>query len=554
MEFEKITTVFDNEEKSFAEKHREELDGHVANMILRSLASAPLKNIVVDHAVGRRPIKAGMLLALALSFSEKMKQFIHSDRVGIVLPPGIPSIVVNLATLFANKIPVNLNFTLGRNSLESSMQIAGIKTVITVDAMRDKLKDFPWPKDTIDFVGVVKRFSKFSLIRRCVLVNMLPGKMLARIYDIPTTGGNKEATLLFTSGSVGEPKGVLLTHRNIIGNVMQILDLLPEVKSGHKLLANLPVFHSFGFTVGMCLPLMINLPLVTCPSPLDVKKNIKAIAEDKPTILLGTPTFLRPYLKRATTEQMSPIKIVVAGAEKAPEDLIQAWEKHFSCIFIEGYGMTEASPIVSLNLLTEKDRRAGSVGRICPGMSARVVDPESGMPLKLGDEGILQIHGVNVFGGYFQDPERTIQVLHKGWFHTGDLARIDQDGFLFIEGRISRFSKIGGEMVPHGTIEEAVVRALKLEEEEKLPLAVTSRLDTTKGEVLVVLNTLPDVTLDSVKQILSDAGFPNLWIPREMKMVPEIPTLLTGKLDIRACREVASRNEDTNASFEDLSS
>lgn len=550
MPVEQSSTVFNHDEKEFINKHFDALDGNLADVVLRSLAGSPLRNIVIDHSIGRRPIKAGMLLAIALTFSEKIKQFINSERVGIVLPPGIPCVIVNLATLFAGKIPVNLNFTLGRSSLESSMQIAGIKTVITAEAVRNKLKDFPWPKDTIDFVGVVKRFRKFQLIKRCVLVNVLPSKILARIYDIPSKGGNKEAALLFTSGSVGEPKGVLLTHRNIIGNILQVIEMVPDLKQ-YKLLSNLPVFHSLGSTVGMWLPLVVCVPVVTCPSPLDIKRILTAIEKDKPNVLLGTPTFFRPYLKRATAEQMSPIKLVVAGAEKAPKDLIEAWEKHFECNFLEGYGLTEASPLAALNPLKPEDRKPDSVGRICPGMSARVVDSDTLAPLPLGSEGVLQLRGVNIFGGYFQDPERTNQVLHDGWFHTGDLARVDEQGFIFLKGRISRFSKIGGEMVPHGTIEEAIIRALNLQEEEKIPLSVTSRVCPIKGEVLVVLNTLPDISLEEIKKILTDAGFPNLWIPREMKMVPAIPVLLSGKLDIRACREIASRNEDTNTSFGD---
>jgi acyl-[acyl-carrier-protein]-phospholipid O-acyltransferase/long-chain-fatty-acid--[acyl-carrier-protein] ligase len=343
----------------------------------------------------------------------------------------------------------------------------------------------------------------------------------------------------------------VLTHRNILANCLQI-DATGLLPASEKVIANLPIFHSFGFTVTLWYPLLRGCSVVTLPSPLDVKKVAETIKAESATILIGTPTFLKPYIKRIEPEQLASLKYVVAGAEKTPEDFADAWEAHFGSLYLEGYGLTETSPVVSINTpwmpkgvnypggSTEGSRR-GSVGRMMPGHAARILNPDTMKDIEVTAVGLLMLKGPNIFKDYLGEPERTAEVKQDEWFITGDLARFDEDGFLFIEGRLSRFSKIAGEMVPHGTVEEALVEAYNLLDAEQPILAVAGRPDEAKGEALVILATM-DLELDDVREKLSAAGLTNLWIPKEIKRVEVIPTLATGKLDLRKLQDLASES------------
>jgi acyl-[acyl-carrier-protein]-phospholipid O-acyltransferase/long-chain-fatty-acid--[acyl-carrier-protein] ligase len=328
-----------------------------------------------------------------------------------------------------------------------------------------------------------------------------------------------------------------------LANCAQIRDtgLIPTCET---LLANLPVFHSFGFTISVWFCLIEGVRLITVPSPLDVRGSLKAIREHGVTILLGTPTFLRPYLRKAKEGDLDSIKFVIAGAEKTPEGFAEKWENEANCIYLEGYGLTETSPVLCINLPGEEDgtprKRAGAVGKLLPGLMARVVDPDSGEIQSPSQTGILHFRGPNVFEGYLGEPEKTAEVLgDDGWFVTGDLGSFDEDGFLRIEGRLSRFSKIGGEMVPHGRVEDAVIEALGLDDGDQPVVAVAGRPDPAKGEALVLLSTV-EIDLGELSGALSEKGLTNLWIPKKIKRVDEIPVLSTGKLDLKAISQSAA--------------
>lgn len=293
----------------------------------------------------------------------------------------------------------------------------------------------------------------------------------------------------------------------------------------------------------------MSISVVALPSPLEVKKTAEAIAAESATILVGTPTFFKPYLKRVEPEQLASLKYVIAGAEKTPDGFADAWEARFGSTYFEGYGLTETSPVVSINLPTQSEdtaspatpdarNRRGSVGQLLPGQAARILNPETLEQMSVESTGLLALKGPNIFAAYLSDPERTAEVKHGEWFITGDLARFDRDGFLYIEGRLSRFSKIAGEMVPHGTIEQALFKAYNLLDSEVPLLAVGARPDQDKGEALVLLAAM-DIEPDDVRSKLAAAGFTNLWIPKEVRRVEAIPTLVTGKLDLRGIQELA---------------
>ena len=528
---------------------RPALDSHLAYESFIALARRPKRELIVDHTVQRRGMKSGFLLAAAFMLSKRITGWTAQPRVGILFPPGLGGYLANLAVVFAGKVPVNLNFTLGPASAASCLKRADIDCLLTAERVRQKMPNFPWPETgVVDLVAELKTLPKAKTLALLSWVHLCPAKLLARILKIPTLGGDREAGLLFTSGSSGEPKGVVLTHRNILGNCAQIdaSGLLPE---SEKLLANLPIFHSFGFTVTLWYPLLRGCAVATLPSPLDVKKNAEVIAAESVTILVGTPTFFKPYFKRVDATKLKSIKCVIAGAEKTPDGFADAWESQFGGQYLEGYGLTETSPVVSVNLPTmprgaeypgesTEGSRRGSVGRLMPGHAARILNPDTIEDQVLGEVGLLVLRGPNIFSGYLGEPERSAEVLRDGWFTTGDLARFDADGFLYIEGRLSRFSKIGGEMVPHGTVEELLIEAYGLGESETPALAVAGRPDAAKGEVLVLLTTVA-IELKDMREKLSTAGLSNLWVPKEIRQVEAIPTLATGKLDLRGISEMA---------------
>jgi len=542
---EKGPTVIDFGEQEFQE--REELKRHLGIACFRSLGHHPWRVIIVDRSTGRKELSAGKILAVSLALSRKWKKTIPGKRVGVVFPPGIGGMLTNLALVLIGKVPVNLNFTMGEATLRSSMKQAEIETIISAEAVRKKLPNFPWAEDTRDLLLELASLSKAEIIGLLAAIWVCPSGWLSRRFDIPQKGDHEEAGLLFSSGSTGEPKGIALSHRNIIGNCRQV-DMCKILPPGEILLGCLPIFHSFGFITVLWMPLIMGVKVVTLPSPLEPKKIAKTIEEEKATVLFGTPTFYRPYFKRVDPAQLRNLKYVVAGAEKTPAGFARKWEDQFGSRYLEGYGLTETTPVVSINLpglsrvpgpyRGRVGNRTGSVGRLVHGMAARIVDPQSGKVLPIHEVGILHLKGPNVFSGYLDNPALTAKVFQDGWFVTGDLARFDEEGFLYIEGRISRFSKIGGEMVPHGTIENHIVTAFDLEDSERPMVAVTGIADPAKGETLVLLSAI-EISSAVLRERLQWAGLPNLWIPRIIKEVEEIPCLATGKLDLKGVERLA---------------
>lgn len=520
---------------------------HLGRECVRSLVKHPGRLAIVDRTAERKPVKAGQLVAAASALSRHIRRTIPERRVGIVLPPGAGAFIANLAVLCAGKIPVNLNFTAGRSALEASMKIAGVVTVLSADAVRQKVPNFPWPERTLDLRAVIAEMGgKKAILPWLVLAWILPNQWYASLLGLPKVGDREEAGLLFTSGSSGEPKGVALSHRNILANCTQIssLSILPEDAS---MVGCLPLFHSMGFTVTLWYVLIRGCRVVTVPSPLDTRRIIEAIRDEGATVLLGAPTFIRPILRKAQPGELRSLELVVTGAEKLPDDLYREFLERFHIEIMQGYGLTETTPASNINqphppITTataepQIGKRTGSTGRLLPGMTVRIVHPDTGEEVPTGDQGIVWFKGANVFSGYLDDPNKTQAAFRNGWFVTGDLGRLDDEGFLFIEGRISRFSKIGAEMVPHGTVEQKIAETFGWDENEGYSIVVMGVPDTAKGEALIVLTTR-DVTTDEIREKLLAAGLPALWIPKRIFKVDHIPVLGTGKLDLKGCRDL----------------
>jgi len=537
--------LYDLGEGAFSD--RPELRGNLGRECVRSLARRPWETQIVDCTGARSVVKAGKLLAVSAALSRRLKGTIPDRRVGIVLPPGAGSFVANLAVLLAGKIPVNLNFTAGRAAIEASLRLGEVRTVLSAEAMRSRITSFPWPEKTLDLRGEILACGKPAILKWLAAAWLLPGKLIANLLGLPHEGGREEAGLLFTSGTAGEPKGVPLSHRNILANCAQIsaTGILPKEES---LLGCLPIFHSMGFTVTLWYPILRGCRVVTIPSPLDTRKMAEVIAAEKVTVLVGAPTFLRPLLKKATREEMSVLRFAVSGAEKMPVELHEAFRDQLGVELLQGYGLTETTPVTNVNLPeslkmvrggeSHRGHRLGSVGRMLSGMTARIVDPDTGEELPLTSTGIVWFRGPNVFDGYLRDEQKTRAALKDGWFATGDLGRFDEDGFLYIEGRISRFSKIGGEMVPHGTVEQKILETYQIDQSDGPKIVVVGVPDSAKGEAIVLLTAI-EMNSDDLRERLFKAGLPNLWIPKIIRRVEHIPLLGSGKTDFRGCQRLA---------------
>ncbi|MEI6351790.1 MAG: AMP-binding protein [Verrucomicrobiota bacterium] len=526
-------------------EHRPLLKGHLAMACLRGLKHRQFDTVVID-GMDNSEMTRGAVLAASIVLARHIKTHCPSKRVAVVLPPGRGAVIANLAVMLADKVPVNLNFTAGRASQEAAIRIADLKDVITASPVLKKFTDFPLPPNVILLDELLPPLKKKIALWR-VAVLLTPWWVLAPALRIPTRGDRAEAAVLFTSGSAGERKGVVLTHRNLLGNVSQFGEML-NFKRSDALLASLPFFHSFGCTVTLWYPLIEGIRMVTYPNPLDAEKNAELIQRHKITLLLATPTFLRGYLRKATREQLASLELVVTGAEKLPRDVAASFQEKFNKPVMEGYGLTETAPVASVNLpepakakpddQVQPSSRAGSVGKLAPGMAAQIRDPESGQLLSLHETGMLWLKGPNIFEGYLNDPKRTAEVLIDGWFKTGDLGRFDEDGFLYIEGRVSRFSKIGGEMVPHETLEMKIRDALGGGMEGERTLCIVGVPDPAKGEAIILLAT-QDIDLQALRSKLLADGVPALWIPKVIKRIPAIPVLGSGKLDMQACKAAA---------------
>ena len=490
-------------------------------------------------------------LERSLGLARKLRaKWAGQERVGILLPPSVGGALANVAALFSGHVPVNLNYTASRESIRAASELAGLKTVLT---SRTFLEKFPveLPAEAIyleDFKGNVPLVEKLKI---GLAARFLPRSSLRRFCgsDAPPDS-SAIATILFSSGSTGEPKGALLTHTNLLSNV-SALEQLFGPRSTDRVLGVLPFFHSFGIMGTLWFPLVAGIGAVYHPSPLDARAVAHLAREYGCTYLLATPTFLQMYTRRCEPEAFGSLRNVVVGAEKLTDRVADAFRDRFGIEPLEGYGCTECSPLVAVNVPDHRERgihqvgqKRGRIGHPIPGVTVRIVDPETFQPLEQGARGLLLVKGPNVMQGYLNRPDLTENAIRDGWYVTGDIAEVDEDGFITITDRLSRFSKIAGEMVPHIKVEGALHDLLSKSEQV---LAVTSLPDPEKGERLAVVHTLPDAELETLITTLPASGLPNLWLPKREAFVyvESLPLLGSGKLDLRKLREVAAERVGT---------
>ena len=469
--------------------------------------------------------------------------------VGVLLPPSAGAVVVNAAVTLDRRVAVNLNYTVTSAVLNSCVAQARIKHVLTSRRVMEKL-DLKIDAELVYLEDVKERVTRLDKVVGALGAFLLPAFVLERLLGLNDVKPDDLMTVIFTSGSTGDPKGVLLSHRNVLFNAEAVRQLV-RTRPDDVLIGVLPFFHSFGYSVLLWTVLGTDdFKGAYHFTPLDARAVGKLTEKHRGTILLCTATFLRGYLRRCTPEEFRTLDGVVLGAEKMPLDLAAAFEERFGVRPVEAYGLTELSPLVSLNIPASRsaaaggvERKEGTVGRPAPGVSVKVVDPTTFAPLPAGRQGMLLVTGPNLMQGYLGQPAKTAEAIRDGWYVTGDLGTVDGDGFITITGRLSRFSKVGGEMVPHLRVEEEILRIAGDAEADKRTVVVTGVPDPRRGERLVVLYAALAATPGEVTARLADAGLPNLWLPSPDAFfrVDDIPILGTGKLDLRAVNELALR-------------
>ena len=491
----------------------------------------------------------------AICLSRQIARLSPEQNVGLLMPTSAAGALVNMAVLLRGKTVVNLNYTASQDALRAAIDKADIRTVYTSSRFVDKLTKRGVELDQVfaavtvqlleDVSAGIRGWVKFATL---ALVTVLPAWLLRPLY-CRRAELHAPAAILFSSGSEGVPKGVMLSHQNFMANIKQISDVL-NMEDDDVIMASLPLFHAFGLTVTTFLPLIEGIPMVCHPDPTDVVNAAKSIAQHRVTIFCGTSTFLRLYTKnrRVHPLMLDSLRIVVAGAEKLSADVREAFKLKFNKDIYEGYGATETTPVASVNLPDQLDTRfwrvqqggkSGTVGLALPGSSFRIVDPVTLAQLPTGEDGLILIGGTQVMLGYLKDTEKTAEVLFEmdgqRWYKSGDKGHVDADGFLTIVDRYSRFAKLAGEMVSLTAVEEQVRAALQ---DPELELAAVNVPDPKKGEQIVLL-VVADIDADRLRKALLDMDCNALMIPSVVRQVSEIPKLGSGKTDFTATKTLA---------------
>ena len=532
-----------------AVEKRKDRELPLARRFLRNCRRSMLRPKVADSS-GEQLTGSQLLLKALILRRVLTRQVLHRDEklVGVLLPPSLGGVLVNAALPLCGRAAVNLNYTTSAAVMNSCIAQCQIKHVLTSRKVVDRLKltldaEFVYVEDFKD------RLSILDKLTAAFQTFVTPVCILDRLFRLTRVKLDDLLTIVFTSGSTGEPKGVMLSNQNVISNI-EAIDQLFQLDKQDAFLGVLPLFHSMGFTATMWSVLTLAPKGIYHFNPLDARQIGALCHEHKVTIMIATPTFLRSYLKRCEPEQFKSMDLVVVGAEKMPIDLAQAFEDKFHVRPIEGYGTTELSPLAAVNVpdhrsaqTVQKGTKEGTVGRPIVGVAVKVVDPETGANLGLNQPGLLLVKGPNVMQGYLNKPELTAEVLRDGWYNTGDIARIDDEGFIQITDRQSRFSKIGGEMVPHIKVQEILAEILRAgnSDDQELYAVVTAVPDEAKGERLVVIHKPLNVPLDDAYAALRASGLPNLWVPSRdsFLQVDELPVLGTGKLDLKGLKTLA---------------
>jgi acyl-[acyl-carrier-protein]-phospholipid O-acyltransferase/long-chain-fatty-acid--[acyl-carrier-protein] ligase len=483
------------------------------------------KKAIHDFATNRELTYNRSLIACLL-----LRQFIKkmdTGFIGIMIPTSAGCILAKVAVLMSNRIPVMINYSTGaEQNAKYAQQKCDFKTIITSKALLEKI-ECPFV-DGMVFIEDIMASITTGMKIRAALTAALPAALIKKTVH----GGAEDdtAVILFTSGSEKDPKAVQLTHKNILANIASVTPIF-NFRSEDIFMCTLPYFHVFGMTVDLWLPIYHGMTMLTYANPLDFKKVCTIVKEHKATFLVGTPSFFWGYLRKSEEGDFASLRIALTGADKCPDALREGFKTRHGITVFEGYGATECSPVISTN--TPEFNRPGSVGKPIPELQVRIENYETGRECKIGEDGRILVKGDSVMKGYFNDFEQTSLHIRSGWYDTGDMGNIDEDGYLWHVGRLKRFVKIGGEMVSLVKIEDILEKLLP----EDTHCCIVEIPDATKGARIVAVVTTP---LDE-KDVLKNMGkhLPKIALPKIFLVWETLPKMGSGKIDFRTISDMA---------------
>ncbi len=456
----------------------------------------------------------------ALILSSKFQKY-DKGFIGIMIPTSAGCALASAAALMSGRIPVMINYSTGaETNARYAQKKCGFKTIIASKALLDKI-GCPVIDGMVLIEDLMKSVTTADKLK-AALRSKLPLNLL--LSTIHKGDENDPAVMLFTSGSEKDPKAVPLTHRNISSNIKSFSNYV-NITESDVILSNLVFYHVFGLTVNLWVPFYHGMTMITYANPLDFQTISNIAREEKPTLMVGTPSFFWGYLQKSEPGDYKSFRLMVAGADKCPDALREGFMKKHGVTLLEGYGATETSPVISVN--SHEFNRPGSTGKVIPGVSVRIENFETGEDCRTGETGKVMVKGDSVMKGYFDDPEQTAEVLKDGWYNTGDMGYLDEDGYLWHAGRFKRFAKIGGEMVSLVKVENTLEKLLP----EGIKCCVVEISDVKKGSYIVAAVSADVHKTEILRKMLKE--LPIISLPRQFVVIEELPMMATGKIDFR---------------------
>ncbi len=460
-------------------------------------------------------------LILAKKFRKYDKGFI-----GIMIPTSAGCALATVAALMSGRIPVMINYSTGAEAnAKYAQKKCGFKTIIASRALLEKI-ECPVVEGMVLIEDLMKGVTTGDKLKAALKTKLPVSTILNSLHK---GDENDTCVILFTSGSEKDPKAVQLTHRNISSNIENFGNYV-KLYETDILLANLVFFHVFGLTVNLWVPFYYGMTMVSIANPLDFQAVCTIAREEKPTVMVGTPSFFWGYLHKSEPGDFESLRIMVAGADKCPDALREGYMQKHGVTLLEGYGATETSPVVSVN--SHENNKPGSIGKVLPNVQVRIEHLDTGEECKPKEIGKILVKGDNVMKGYYDDPELTADAIVNGWYNTGDMGYLDEDGYLYHAGRFKRFAKIGGEMVSLVKVENTL--------EKHLPIGVSCCVvevsDEKKGSSIIATVTIEIDKTEILKKMGEE--LPNIALPKQFVVIKELPMMGTGKIDFRAVTKI----------------
>jgi acyl-[acyl-carrier-protein]-phospholipid O-acyltransferase/long-chain-fatty-acid--[acyl-carrier-protein] ligase len=482
------------------------------------------KMAIIDKTTGKYVTYSRALIG-ALILSSKFKKY-EKGFIGIMIPTSAGCALATVGALMSGRIPVMINYSTGaEGNAKYAQNKCKFKTIITSKALLEKI-NCPVIEGMVmieDLMAGVTTGDKL----KAALKTKLPVNMI--LNCIHQGDENDTAAILFTSGSEKDPKAVQLSHRNLSSNI-ENFGAYVKISEDDIILANLVFFHIFGLTVNLWVSFYYGMTMVTYANPLDFQTVSTIAREEKPTIMVGTPSFFWGYLHKSEPGDFKTLRLMVAGADKCPDALREGWMNKHGVTLLEGYGATETSPVISVN--SQEYNRPGSTGKVIPGVEVRLENFETGEACNLKEVGKILVKGDSVMKGYYDDPQLTAEALANGWYNTGDMGYLDEDGFLWHAGRFKRFAKIGGEMVSLVKVENTLEKFLPM----GVSCCVVEVSDEKKGAAIIATVSIEVNRAEMLKKMGNE--LPNIALPKQFIVIKELPMMGTGKIDFRSVTRI----------------